>query len=1030
MGSDLSTIHAAIALQAEIRPAETALQDRKGSMSYAELVGRADALASSLALDAEARVGICAKRCVNTAVAMLAVLRAGGACVPLDPAYPPDRRSYLASDSRCAVILTDGEHGAEMTAPGVETIDLRSVAPQGPAPSRDVHPDQLAMVLYTSGSTGQPKGTTITHRNVLALVHGHEALRHRPGDVVAHVLSSSFDAILLDLWGALIAGATCFLPPDDAASSPGHLLDAVAGAGVTTLPITSSLFHQLVELRPEAFRHLRTVWFGGEAADPAVAHRVTDGVELVHHYGPTECTSISTVHVVGLQDTARATLPIGKGLDSVQLHVLDEALRPVEPGDVGELLIGGPQVARGYLDRPGLTADRFLPDPFSDVAGARLYRTGDLVRQLSEGELQFEGRVDDQLKVRGFRVEPAEVAACLREVDGVHDVAVVAREDVPGQARLVAYTVGDAALEEQLRSAAARALPEHMRPTAYVFVDALPRLANQKIDVAALPAPAGRATAPDGAPTETERQLAELWRDVLDVPSVGPDDDFFALGGYSLLAARLAVRIEEALGAAVPLRAFFEARTLRELAAVVDGRSGGPSPATPTETPRTMSPGQRELWFLDRLRPGSSAYNSPMAFRITGPLDVGALQRALDEIVARHEVLRWSFPAREGRPDVAVASRSTVTLGIEDGPGADGDADLVAWAAQRREEPFDVGAGPLVRAHLLRVAPDDVALLVTVHHMVFDGWSFKIFVDELSALYAAFAQDRPDPLAPLALSYGDLVSRKEQRLQSGALDDQIRHWRETLAGAPPAVDLPAGDRHAERSTAVVAKSHISDDLGVFVQELALAGTATPFMTLLAALGLSLYTLAGAHDLVVASPNAGRRGAGAIEAIGYFIQLLPLRLTIDPQQSVGALLDRAEATAIAAFDNQDVPFERIVHELRPARTRNARSPYCQIVLNMVNLEMPVLTLEGARVARLDIPTPEARVPLAIIVTERGYGFELDVLGDPTLVAPDLVRELAAILPRALELVVRDREVDVGSAAEGLREGSSRREPMIS
>lgn len=1033
----MTTIHELVQRQVEERPDDVALRSRHEALSYAELQHRSGRLVAGLALAAEARVGICAERTPQTVVAMLAVLRAGAACLPLDPTYPADRLAFMVEDSGCDLVVADAQHRSLLPA-AVPTLVLDDLGASGATSSRQplrptgvVHPDQVAMVLYTSGSTGRPKGAMITHRNVAALVRGHAALRHRPGDLVAHVLSSSFDAVLLDVWGALVAGATVFLPPHAAARSGGHLLDELDGVPITTLPVTSSLFHQLVQLRPEVVGQIPRVWFGGEPADPAIVGQLPE-TRLVHHYGPTECTSISTVHLVTGADAGSPLLPIGLPLDTVELHLVDEGLEPVPVGAVGEMLIGGPQVARGYLDRPRLTAEHFVPDPFGPV-GARLYRTGDLARQLPNGELRFVGRRDEQVKIRGYRVEPAEVASALRALPGVVDAVVVARDDLPGERQLVAYVVGERTTDE-LRSALAQQLPEFMVPSVYVPLDVIPLLPNHKVAHAALPVPDAHRAGPGGdaghEASAVEAQLAELWCDILDVASVGPTDDFFMLGGYSLLAARLAVRIEETFAVTVPLRALFDARRLCDLAGVIEEaiEKATRTPEAPEATApvaRQPSAGQRELWFLDRLTPNSSAYNSPLAFRMRGTLDVDALQRALDEIVRRHEVLRWSFRTVGGRPEIAVAPEAHVPLQRAELPG-DGPAPVLRWAAAFREQPFDLAAGPLLRAALIRTAPADLALIVSVHHIVFDGGSFDVFVRELGALYAAHSAGRPSPLPELPRQYGDLVADDQRRLESGGLDSQIAYWRRQLDGAPPAIELPQpGDEPGEGTgddRAVAAECVLPVDVTDALRAVARDGGSTPFMLLLAALAVTLHAVAATEDVVVASPNAGRRAPGTPDLIGLFVRMLPLRLRFARPDTLGELRSAASDAAVGAFDNQDVPFERIVQELRPPRSRKVRAPYAQIVFNMVNLPMPILRIPGLDVEPIELETPEARVPLAIIVNETGSTLAFHVLADARRVAPGLAAAIAQMLPLATELVVQRPDLTVAGAAAALGTGS--------
>ncbi|MFY1669585.1 amino acid adenylation domain-containing protein [Plantactinospora sp. WMMB334] len=1066
---DLPAIHVLIGAQARDRPRTPALRDSEGILDYGDLDRRSDALAARLALPPEARVGIWMRRGRAAVVASLAVLKAGGTYVPLDPTYPPERIRFMVADAGCVLVLTDGTIPAPVPAQ-VPVVDLTRPAPPATAvAARRAHPDQAAVVLYTSGSTGQPKGAVLTHANVVALAGGHPALRHSPGDLVAHVLSSAFDAVLLDVWGALIQGASVYLCSDGVLRSVGHLIEEIERIPVTTLPLTSSLLHQLAAVAPDWIERFDQVWFGGEAADASVVSRLlAAGTRLVHHYGPTECTSISTVYVVESPPTGAAPIPIGRGLATVDLHVLDAELRPVRPGETGELFVGGPQVGRGYLGRARLTAERFVPDPYTGVPGRRLFRTGDLVRQLAGGELRFVGRVDDQVKIRGYRVEPAEVSATLRTVPGVRDAVTIAVPDGSGGRRLVAYVAGPPEIEAPLREAAALALPEYLRPAQYVLLDALPLLPNKKVDRAALPPPplpgqgagpvgavdpddaapvgahepedpaAAGAVDPDGpaaaggarpdgpAPDGgVQARLARLWCELLGVPAVRAGDDFFGLGGYSLLAARMMNRVQQDFGVRVPLRVLFEARTLGELASVVANAVGAEAPRPPVPAARRPSPEQRELWFVDRLDPGGSDYNSPIAFRVGGRLDLDALRRSVDEIVARHEVLRWTFRSTGRDVEVVATPPAPVPLPVDDlrpgRPGAtDGDpaASIARWLDEHRRTPFDLASGPLLRVRALRLADEDVVVLVTVHHIVFDGWSFAVFVDELGRLYDAYAGGRPSPLPALPGQYGDLVAADHARMDSGALDDQLAYWRAALDGAPSVVELPDGVPGAP-GPAVSAVGRTSVEVAAAVRDQAARRHGTPFMVLLGALGLVLRALSGADDMVVACPNLRRPGPHADNLVGMFVQMLPIRLALGGRQRLAEVFGTVQESAVGALRNQDVPFERIIQRLRPARSGRTRAPYSQVVFNMVSLRMPVPRLGGLPVELLRVDTPEARVPLAVIVSEPEDRYEFTVLADPRRVAPEVAELVAGRLPVAAALVASQEQLTVDQAVRRLR-----------
>ncbi|MEU2611446.1 amino acid adenylation domain-containing protein [Micromonospora sp. NPDC007271] len=1014
------TIHEWVSRQATRRPDATAVVGAGERLSYAELDRRSDELARRLGTAPEAVVAVCAARRPHLVVAMLAALKAGAACLPIDRSYPAERIAHLLADSGCPVVLADA--AARAVLPPDRLVVAIDGEPARPARADDlapVLPEQAAMVLYTSGSTGQPKGVVLSHRNVLTLLTGEELLRHGPEDRVAHVLSSSFDAVLLDVWGALAAGATVWLASEEALRSVGHLYDEVAEADLTVLPLTSSLLHQLVQVRPEQARRTPRLWFGGEAAESAAARRAAGpDNQLVHHYGPTECTSIATVHLVTDADRDQPVLPIGRPLPTIRLYLLDDQLRPVPDGDVGEIHLGGPQVGRGYLGQPRLTADRFLPDPFA-ADGGRMYRTGDLGRRLPSGEVQFAGRTDDQVKIRGYRVEPAEVSAALRRVPGVADAAVIARDDVvPGTLQLVAYLVGHVP-EDTVAAALARTLPSHLLPAAYVRVDSLPLLPNHKLAVRQLPPPPrARHQLPRALAASVQDRLAALWCEILDRESVRPEDSFFALGGYSLLAARLMARIEQAFHTRLPLRALFNARTLRDLAQVVERELGTrreePAPPVGAEA----SPAQRELWLLHQMNPGGSDYNSALAFSVRGGLDLAALQDAVNDVVGRHDALRWTFHSDRGRCVVREADQVEIVPAVTDDPGAS-DEDVERWLRRHREIPFDLAAGPPLRLDVLVTHPQRAVLLFTVHHIVFDGWSAGIFVDELAACYRARRHGRPTPLPPLEHRYRDVVWREQRALADGELDEQIAYWRQALRDAPPAVELPAGDPDLAATAAVEVTGTIDEVTAGALRDAARDRGRTPFVLLLSAYGLVIRALAGVDDVVVSCPNAGRRGPAAGAVIGLFAHLLPIRLTVGDEQSVDEYVACVAERVVGAITHQAVPFERIVQEVRPPRRRRSRAPYTQLVFNLVDLAEPTLELDGAIVEPVRVAAPETRVPMAVILNEDGAGYRVEVLADPRDVAPAYARAVRDALPGAVALVAAGGGRSVAEAANAIR-----------
>ncbi|HEX8271926.1 MAG TPA: amino acid adenylation domain-containing protein, partial [Longimicrobiaceae bacterium] len=801
-------IHELFEEQARRRPGAPALAWGGVELTYAGLDARANRLAHHLAglgVGPESRVGVMLERGPELVVSILAVLKAGGCYVPLDPGYPAERLALMLDDSGVRVLLTRSEHAAaaEADGPAVVLLDraAEAIASEPADPVRSgADPENLAYIVYTSGSTGRPKGVMVAHRHVVQLAVETDYVHLGPGDRVAQASNASFDALTFEAWGALMNGATLVGIPRDVLLSPAAFRDTLRAEGITTLYQTTALLNQLSREQPDIFAPLREVLFGGQAADADSVRRLLRAGgprRLLHVYGPTETTAwCSWEQVEHVPDDA-LTVSVGRATGNQRIYLLDRALSPVPIGVAGEAYVGGDGVVRGYLDRPELTAGAFLPDPFAAEPGARMYRTGDRLRWRADGKLEFVGRVDEQVKVRGFRIEPGEIEAVLSAHPEVREARVIVREDVPGEQRLVAYVVGDADADA-LRGHLRQSLPEYMVPGGFVGMDSLPLTPNGKLDVKALPAPGDGADAAEHAAprTPTEEILAGIWADVLHRERVGVTEDFFALGGHSLLATQVVSRAVAALGVDIPLRALFEAPTVAGMAVRADAalREGVGMHAPPiVPIPRDGSPlplsfAQQRLWFIDQLEPGSATYNMPFPLRLRGSLDVGALEGALAELVRRHESLRTVFGMVDGEPVQVIQPAGERRLEVVDLRGRAEDereAEARRRVAEDARRPFDLARGPLLRTTLLRLDEAEWVLLVNMHHVVSDGWSMGVLTREVSALYGAFSAGRPSPLPELEVQYADYAAWQRAWLVGETLERQIAYWKERLAGAPP-----------------------------------------------------------------------------------------------------------------------------------------------------------------------------------------------------------------------------------------------------
>jgi amino acid adenylation domain-containing protein len=988
-----AAVDALFAEHAAATPDAVALAWDGGRMTYGELDARANRLARHLrgrGVAAGTRVGLCLERGPEAIVATLAVLKAGGAYVPLDPSYPVERLAFMLEDTAVPVLVTESALAGRLPAHAGPVVsvddDAAAIAaePADPLPN-EAGADSVLYVMYTSGSTGRPKGIEVPHRAVARLVRGQDFISIDRSDVFLHLAPASFDAATLELWGPLLNGATLAIHPAGAPSVE-SIERALAQHGVTTLWLTAGLFHLVVEENIQALAGVRQLLAGGDVLSVPHVRRVLaelPGTALINGYGPTENTTFTCCHRITSADEG-SSIPIGRPIANTYVRVLDAGMQPVPVGVPGELYAGGAGLSIGYLNRPELTAEKFVADPFAP--GARLYRTGDRVRWRADGTVEFLGRVDTQVKIRGFRIEPGEVEAVILSHPAVREAAVVVREDA-GEKRLVAYFAGDVSVDE-VRDYLRGRLPEHMLPSAVVAMDAIPLTPNGKVDRAALPAPDASAdeqafVAPR---TATEQVLAGLWSAVLGVDAVGANDGFFALGGHSLRATRLASRVREVFGIELPLRAVFERATLADLAREIDARVAGGADALPPIVPverggtLPLSFAQQRLWFLEQLEPGSALYNVPVAVRLSGELNEPALARALGEIVRRHESLRTTFAgagatARQviapPAEDFALPFENLTTF-------ADPEASALRRATEEAELPFHLDQGPLFRARLLRVRPAEHVLLITLHHAVSDGWSMGVLFRELGALYKAYETGAESPLPPLEIQYADFAVWQRGVLDGPAGAAQLAYWKRQLAGAPAVLELPTDRPRPAVQTyrGGVERMELSTELADAVRAAGRREGATLFMTLLAAYQALLSRHAGQDDVVVGSPIAGRTRGETEGLIGFFVNTLALRGDLSGDPDFRALLARVRQATLGAYAHQDLPFERLVEEVQPERSLG-HSPVFQAFFVLQDTRDWSLELPGVRAERLPVEESQVKFDLSLAAAEGPEGVRLSL-----------------------------------------------------
>ena len=1002
-------LHDAFGEWADRAPDAPAVEAGGRTVTYGELRRRAHGLAHrlrSLGVGPEDRVAVCIERSADRVAAFLGVLEAGAAHVPFDPAHPRERLVYMTEDAGVRVAVAS-EATAEKVAGLGEVLVPGDGADAGPGQAID--PDRLAYVIYTSGSTGRPKGVLTPHRAAAHLVR--QAVRLfglGPGDRVLHAGSPGFDVSVLEIFAALSSGA-CLCPAGAELPSGPDLAAEMRERGITaamTTPSVLASFGEGVDLPS-----LRALVLGAEKCPAGLARRWSEGRRFWNVYGPTESTIFVTLHE-GAAGTQAP--PIGRAIPGARACVLDPHGNPAPVGVPGELHIGGVSLARGYLGQPDRTAAAFVPDPWGGP-GERLYRTGDLVRWLASGELDILGRIDRQVKVRGVRIEPEEIESALAGHPAVAECGVAVREDGAGP-RLAAFFVSrgaDGPAPEDLRGFLRERLPEAMVPSFFVPLPSLPLTPSGKLDRRALAkiAPEAGPSRPFEAPrTGTEAILADLWAEILGVPRVGVRDGFFELGGHSLLATRLVARIRQVFGAEIPLRALFEEPTVEALARRVEAaetKSVPPILPVPRDgRPLPLSFPQERLWFLDQLEPGNPTLNMPASYPLAGDVDPGVLARALSEVVRRHEVLRTTFGSEEGRPFQRIAPARPVPLPVVDLRGLGQEAERLE--AEESLRPFDLARGPLLRACLLRRGERDWLLLLTLHHAVADGWSMGLLRRELGTLYAALSAGNPSPLPEPPVQYADYAAWQRRWLSGEVLEGQIAYWRDQLAGAP-VLDLPTDrPRPALQTYRGESLLHVlPPDLSARLGALARSEGATLFMVLLAGLQALLSRLAGQDDVVVGSPVAGRVRTEVEGLIGCFLNHLALRTGLAGNPTFRELLGRARATALEAYGHQDVPFEKLLEELKPERDLS-RTPIFQVFLNLLNLPA-----EGEEDGGADIADVHSKFDLTVYATPAASGLRLSLVYNADLFDRERVAEMAAQLEGLLAQAAADPEARTGS-----------------
>ena len=1034
-------IHQLFEQQVERTPNAIAVQWENQQLTYRELNNRANQLAhylQFLGVSAQTLVGIYLERSPKIIIAMLGILKAGGAYLPLDPTYPSDRLAFMLQDAKAFLILTEQQLGVKLT--DVKQICLDrdwSVIAQKNQQNLncDTTPHNLAYVIYTSGSTGQPKGVMVPHCGVVRLVVNTDYITLQPTDVIAQVSNNSFDAATFEIWGALLNGAKVAIFDRETILSPRDFATSLQNEGITILMITTALFNQMVQQVPMAFRHLHYLLFGGEAVDTRwVTHVLAvDGPQkLLHAYGPTENTTLSTCYFVQQIEPKAETVPIGRAIANTQVYILDRHLQPVPIGVSGELYLGGTGLATGYLNRPELTSERFIPNPF--VANDRLYKTGDLARFLPDGNIEFIGRIDHQVKIRGFRIELGEIETVLTQHPQVKQVVVIVREDNPGNKYLTAYIVSESLTlsSRELRQFLKERLPEYMIPLAFVVLNAFPLNPNGKIDRRALPIPIvdNPQTVFVAPRNPTEETIAHIIANVLGLEKVGIYDNFFELGGHSLLATSVISRIQESLSLELPLRSLFKAPTIVQLSQVinvhqleVEQQSAGSMtfdtlpPLLPQvrNTYIPLSFAQEYIWHSQQLAPESYAYNSFVTLRFTGSLSATVLESSFNEIIRRHEILRTAFTLVEGQPVQVITPLLTIPLEIIDLqnlPNTERTSEAERLAALEYEHHFDLGSLPLIKTKLLQVNQKEYWLTINMHHIITDGWSLGLLLEELGILYTAFSNGLSSPLPELPVQYADFTLWQHQCFNEKVIEKQLAYWVEKLTNTAPISHNVSNIPPQVSSSASVYSIVLPVSMVRSIQAFSLEQKVTIFVIILTAVNILLFNYSGKDDILVMTTVGNRSSVKTETMLGCFINDVILHSHFSSEETGLTLLQQVQQTLMEAINNKEIACQTVIDTVTSKQPLNISTSLT--MLPPQNWHNRMLDFEFVSIKR-DLSLWDEEIPLEIYVSSPSVNnptMEIKVFYSRELFTDDAIEFMFSYYQEILQKLVQHPNSPIG------------------
>jgi amino acid adenylation domain-containing protein len=1054
-------LHELFERQAELNPDAVAVVHENVRLTYAELNRRANQLAHYLrahGVGPDVPVGIIIERGIEMMIGLLGILKAGGAYVPLDPAYPKERLDFMLRDAGVSLLVTMKQ--LRWLLPENDQIksicldeDWNEVGRESDQnPQVQMSSRNLAYVIYTSGSTGRPKGVQVEHESVASLFAAtHPLFDFSVNDVWTVSHSYAFDFSVWEIWGCLLHGGRLVIVPLRMTQSPEAFRELLHAEQVTVLNQTPSAIRQLLQGNAKAAEDLvlRLIICGGEALPREVAAQLSDwGVPAWNFYGPTEATVWAAINKIATVDNGSGPFAIGRPLANTQVYVLDSNLELLPVNVPGELYIGGAGVARGYYRRSELTAERFVPDAYSGAVGGRLYRTGDRVRYGASGKLEFLGRVDEQVKLRGYRVELGEIESVLCEAGGVQQAVVVVRGENSVDQRLVAYVVleneaaagGEAEVLKRLRGRLSQKLPEYMAPSAIVVLAEVPLTTNGKVDRRALPTPGATTRIEDEdtyvAPrTPTETGLTSIWSEVLKIDRIGIHDDFFKLGGHSLLATQVISRIRDLFHVELPLRYVFEYPTVNALAAKIDAADIKALIAPPivpvmNSGPIPLSFAQQRLWFLDQLESNTSLYNLPAAYLLKGRLNVEALEYSINEVLRRHASLRTYFvTSDDGSPAQRILPPAPFNLPQRDLrhlPEAERELEVRRVIAEEGQKPFQLSSPPLLRCLLLRTGEEEHIFIITIHHIITDGWSMSVFLNELAVSYESYLEQRPAPLPELTVQYADFAVWQRNWLRGEVFDRLLDYWRQQLKGAPARLELPTDKPRPAIQTYRGARQFVSlsPELTQSLRELSRREGATLYMTLLAGYNTLLHYYTGQSDIVIGTEVANRNRGETESLIGFFVNELVMRTDLTGNPTFRELMGRVREVTLGAYGHQDMPFDRLVDALKVERSP-AYHPLFQVSFVYQNAPRATVDVKSLTISTLPIENPMAHFDLVLRAWESGQGMQLILEYHSDLFVQTTITRLLDLFETLIGIVVKQPEARLDTLVEMLAQADRTR-----